>query len=107
MIYHQGEGGSLSEQNTDLLICHCTTRVLQDVAQTNGNTKEEYSSVERQLARDVTRTGKIAPHNQPLSRREAGFVTHKYTSRYHKSQQPGQLLSVCLHTHELSFTLKS
>ena len=57
------------------------THVLQDVAQTNGSTKEEYSvvngstkeeySVERQLARDVTRTGKIAPHNQPLSRREA------------------------------------
>ena len=46
------------------------THVLQDVAQTNGSTKEEYS-VERQLARDVTRTGKIAPHNQPLSRREA------------------------------------
>ena len=43
------------------------THVLQDVAQTNGSTKEEYSVVERQLARDVTRTGKIAPHNQPLS----------------------------------------
>lgn len=44
------------------------TRVLQDVAQTNGSTKEEYSS---SVERDVARTGKIAPHNQPLSRREA------------------------------------
>ena len=28
-------------------------------------------------------------------------------SRYHMSQQPGQLLSVWLQMHELSFTLKS
>ena len=64
MIYHRGT--SLSEQNTDLLICRCTKQ-------------------------DLSRTS-----------------TH---SRYHKSQQPGQLLLVCLHTrmnytkvmHKLNF----
>ena len=29
-----------------------------------------------------------------LSLHKAGFVTHKQISRYHLSQQPGQLLSV-------------
>ena len=38
---------------------------------------------------------------------KAGFVKHKQTFRYHISQQPGQLLSVWLHMHELSFTVKS
>ena len=42
-----------------------------------------------------------------LSLHKAGFVMHKYISRYHISQQPGQLLSVWLHMHELSFTQKS
>ena len=45
------------------------THALQDVAETNS-TNEEYGVVERRLARDVARTSKIAPHNQPLSRRE-------------------------------------
>ena len=46
------------------------THALQDVAQTNGNANEEYGVVERRLARDVARTSKITPHNQPLFRRE-------------------------------------
>ena len=78
---------SSTTQKTKLDACSrnsvvAPTHVVQDVAQINGSTKEEYGVVnvstkeeygvvERQLARDVTRTGKIAPHNQPLSRREA------------------------------------
>ena len=36
-----------------------------------------------------------------LSLHKAGFVTHKYISRYHISQQPGQLMSMWLYMHEL------
>ena len=46
------------------------THVLQDVAQTDGNTNEKHGVVERQVAKVVARTSKITPRNQPLSRRE-------------------------------------
>ena len=61
---------SMSEQQTDLPICHCT--------------KQDLSCIGRYL-------DKSSPE----------------IDRNHIRQQPGQLLSVWLHKHGLSFTLKS
>ena len=68
MIYHRG--ASLSEQHTDLLICHCTK---QDLSHTSTCRYVETSS----------------PDSDSVC------------------QQLGKLLSVRLHMHKLSFTLKS